>query len=87
MKTKINTMVKSKVSSIDESNLGPVEIIICSMTLDEHEFDHRFIVYIHVIYPIILGLDFTPDFNVGIDWNNQGQLYIHQDHKPLAYSR
>ena len=37
--------------------------------------------------PVILGLDFAQDFRVGIGWKNQGQLYLHQDHKPLTYSK
>ena len=62
-------------------------VVICSITLGAHEFEHKFIVCKHFLHPVILGLDFTQDFRAGIDWNNQGQFYLHQDHKPLTYSR
>ena len=39
----------------------------------------------HLLHPVILGLDIVQHFRVGIGWNNQGQLYLHQDHKLLAY--
>ena len=48
---------------------------------------HKFIVCKYFLCPVILGLDFAQDFRVGIDRKNQGQLYLHQDHKPLTYSK
>ena len=38
------------------------------------------------LHSVILGLAFAKCFRVGIDWNIHGQLYMHQDHKPLTYS-
>ena len=40
-----------------------------------------------LLHPVILGLDFSQDFSVGIDWNNQDQVYLHQDHKALMHSK
>ena len=47
------------------------------------ELEQKFIVWKHLLCPVILKLDFIQDFRVGIDRNEQGQLYLHQDHKPL----
>ena len=46
-----------------------------------------FIARKHLLHQVILGLDFAKDFRVEVYWNNQGQLYLHQNHKPITYSR
>ena len=79
--------VRTKGTSADRSNLGPRGVAICSVTLGAHEFKYRVIVCKHHLCPVILDLDFDQEFMVGIDWNNQGQIHLHQDHKPLTYSR
>ena len=85
LKTKIDINIKAKVSSAEGSNLGPTEVAICSLILGAHEFECKFIVCKHLLCPIILGFDFAQDFRVGMDLNNQGQLYLNQDHKTLTY--
>ena len=52
-----------------------------------HDFEHKFMVCKPLLHPVILGSDFAKDVKVGIDWNIPGQLYLHQDHNPLPYSR
>ena len=79
--------IKPKVSSADRSNLGFTGVAICSLVLDACEFEHRFISCKNLIHLVILGLDFAQDFRVGIDWNRKSQLYLHQDHIPLTYSK
>ena len=63
--------VKVKISSADGSNLGPMGIVVCSLILGAHEFEHKFIVCEHLLHPVILGLDFAHDFTAGLDWSNQ----------------
>ena len=41
----------------------------------------------HLLHTVILGLDFAQNLRVGLDWNNEGQLCLHQDHKFLTYLR
>ena len=79
--------VKSEVISTDGSNLGPIRVVMCSLILGAHEFKHNFIVCKDLFCTVILGLDFSQDFRVEINWSKQGQLYLHQDHKPLTYSK
>ena len=87
LKTKINTKVKAKVRLADRSNLEPTGVGIRSITLGAYKFEHKFIVCKHLLCGVISGLYFTQYFWVGIDWNDQGQLYLHQDHRPITYSR
>ena len=42
-----------------------------------HEFEPKFIVCKH---PLCLDI-------LGLDWKIQGQLYLHEDHIPLTYSK
>ena len=85
--TKIDMNVEYKVTSANESNLVPIGVVICLLKPDTCEFEHKVILSKHLLCPVILGLDFAQDFRVGIDRNNWGQLYLHQDHKPLMYSK
>ena len=85
-KTRINMKIEAN-SLVDGSNIGPVEYVICSLTLGACEFKHKVIACKDVLASVILGLDSTQNFRVGTDSSKQGQLYLHQDHKPLTYSK
>ena len=61
-------------------------MLFCSVTLGTCEFDHKFIVCTNLLCQVILCLDFAQNFRTGIDWNNQGHLCLHQNHKTLVYS-
>ena len=80
IETKTYTKVKAKASLKDRSNLGPSGIVICSVMLGAHEIYHKFIVCENLLCLSVLGLDFPQNVRIGIDWNNQGQLYLCQDH-------
>ena len=80
-----NMNEEAKVSSADGSNLGPTGVVICSLLLGTCE--QKFIVCKNLLHPVISGLGFAQDFRVRIDRNNQDQLYLYQDHKPLTYSK
>ena len=84
---KINTNFKAKVKSAERSNFRPIGVVICFITLGACELEHRCIVCKQLLHQVILGLDFAQDFQVGIVWNNQGQLYLHQNHKWPTYSK
>ena len=48
-------------------------------------FNRKFIVCKNLLPAVIIDLDFGKCFQVGIDWNGSGQLYLHQDYIPLTY--
>ena len=73
-------MSELQLVQLTRSNLGPIGITTCSLILGSHEFEHKFIVCKPLLHPVILGLDFAPDWKVGKGWNDQGHLYLHQDH-------
>ena len=75
------------MSLADGSDLGPIGIILCSFILGAQKLEHKFVECKSLLHPFLLGLDFAPEFRVGMDWNSQGQLYLYQDHKPLTYSK
>ena len=78
--------VQAKVSSADGSYLGPIGTVVYMVILGACEFDNKLVVCKYLLCQVILGLDFAQNFRVQIDWNNQGHLYLHQDHIPLIYS-
>ena len=57
----IDKNFKAKVNSQDGSNLGHIGDVICSVTLGSCEIEHKFLVYKHLLHPVILGLDFAQD--------------------------
>ena len=87
IESKIDTKVRLKAISADGSSLGPLKMTIYSVILGSYEFDHKFMVVCkNVLCSAILGLNLAKIFKAVIDWNSQGQLYLHQDYKPLTHS-
>ena len=78
--------VWEKDSSAEWSDLGPIATAVCSIKLNSLDSHHKFIVCKYPLHSVNLALDFSKGFRIGIDWNSHGQLYLHQDHKPLMYS-
>ena len=42
-KTKVDININAKVRSGDRSNIGPIGVVIYSLILGAHEFEHKFI--------------------------------------------
>ena len=56
-----------KVIGADGNSLSPVGTTICTLEFPRKS-QHQFIVYKHLLRPIILGLDFLHNYQIGIDW-------------------
>ena len=57
LETKKDTNVRATASSADGSNIGPIGIATCSILLDTHDFEHKFIVCKHLLCSVSLELD------------------------------
>ena len=68
---------KHKVNSAGGNSLGPLRTTTCTLEFPK-KFQQQFIVCEHFLYPIILGLDFSHNYLIGIDWFSTNQLYLHQ---------
>ena len=63
---KINLIIKPlKVIIASAATLGPIRIA----SLAEQNFSHNFIVCTKLKHNLILGLDFTQRYKIGIDWD------------------
>ena len=49
-------------------------------------FQQQFIVCEHLICPIILGLDFSHNYLIGIDWFSTNQLHLHKEPQFIVVS-
>ena len=56
------------MTSAEESNLGPLERVLCSVGLGSHTYNHQFICK-NLLCAVILGLDIAKCYRVGVDWN------------------
>ena len=50
------------------------------------KFQWQFIVCKHLLHPIILGLDFSYNYLIGIDWFSTNQLHLHQGPQSIVVS-
>ena len=61
-----------KVNGASGNSLGPLGMTTCTLEFPT-QFQQQFIVCKHLIQPIMLGLDFSHNYLIGID-----QLHLHQ---------
>ena len=66
-----------RVNSTDGNSLGPLGTATCTLEFLTH-FQQQFIICEHLLRPILLGLDFSPNYQIGIDWFSPHQLHLHQ---------
>ena len=78
-KLKIKRNIHVKVTLVDGSNLGQLEMVLYSIKCGSHIFHNHFTVCQNILYAGILGLDFAK-----MSRNGSGWLYSHQGHKPLT---
>ena len=57
-----------KVNGANGNSLGP----------PGKQFQQQFIVCKHLLSPVILGLDFSHNYLIGIDWFSTKQFHLHQ---------
>ena len=58
-----------KVNTAGGATLGPIGIALIEVSIDDHNFVHNFIVCTQLKKHLILGLDFTQRYRIGIDWD------------------
>ena len=56
-----------KVNGANGNSLGPLGMTTCTLEFPKN-FQQQFIVCEHLLCPIILGLDFSHDYLIGINW-------------------
>ena len=66
-----------RVNGADGNSLGPLGTATCTLELPK-KFQQQFIICEHLLRPIILGLYFSHNYQIGIDWFSVHQLHLHQ---------
>ena len=66
-----------KVKGANGNKGGPLGITSCTLEFPK-KFQPQFIVCKHLLWPIILGLDISHNYLIGIDWFSTKQLHLHQ---------
>ena len=56
-----------KANGANGNSLGPLRTTTCTLEFPK-KFQQQFIVCEHLLHPIILGLDFSHNYLLGIDW-------------------
>ena len=65
-----------RVNSTDGNSLGPLGTATCTPEFPK-KFQQQFLICEHMLRPIILGLDFSHNYPIGIDWFSTHQLHLH----------
>ena len=65
------------VNSADSNSLSPLDATMYTLEFPK-KFQQQFIVWEHLLRPIILGLVFSHTYLIGIDWFSTKQLYLYQ---------
>ena len=74
-----------KVNGTDSSSHGPLGTTACTLEFPR-KFQQQFIVCKHWLWPIIVGLDFSHNYLIGIDWLSTEQLHLHQGPQSIVIS-
>ena len=72
-------------SGIDGNSLGPHGTATFTQESPK-KFHQQFIICEHLLRPIILGLDFSHNYQIGIDWFSAHQLHLHQGPQSIVVS-
>ena len=74
-----------KVNGANRNSLVPIGMTTCTLEFPK-KFQQQFIVCKHLLWPVILGLDFSHNYLIGIDWFSSNQLHLHQGLKSIVIS-
>ena len=66
-----------KVNGADSNSLSPLGTTTCTLEFPKM-LEQQFIVCEHLLRPLILGLDFSHNYLIGISWFSTKQLHLHQ---------
>ena len=79
-----------RVNGTDGNSLGLLVLANCTLEFPK-KIQQQFIICEHLLRLIILGLDFSHNYQIGIDWFSVNHLHLHQgpesivvlDHTPF----
>ena len=71
------TIHSYRVNGTDGNSLGPLGTANHTLEFSKM-FQQQFIICEHLLRPIILGLDFSHNCLIGIDWFSANQLHLYQ---------
>ena len=77
LKPKLTHTHIHKVNGAGGNSLSPLGTTICTLEFPR-KCQQQFIVCEHLLWPITLGLDFSHNYMIGIDWFYTKQLHLHQ---------
>ena len=66
-----------RVNGTDGNSLGPLGITTCTLEFPKKS-QQQFIVFEHLLRPIMLDLDFSHNYLIGINCLVENQLHLHQ---------
>ena len=74
-----------RVNGTDGNSLGHPGTANCTLEFPK-KFHQQFLICEHLLRPIILGLDFSHNYQIGIDWFSANQLHLHQGLQSIVVS-
>ena len=75
-----------KVNTASRATLGPIRITPLELIIDDQNFVHNFVVCTKLKQHVILGLDFTQRYRIGLDWDMYGKLFMRCEGNKIATS-
>ena len=72
-----------KVNGTNGNSLGPIRTTTCTLEFPKI-FQQQFIVCQHLLWPVILGPDFSHNYLFGIDWFSTKQLHLHEEPQSIV---
>ena len=68
----LDTRYQPYIKNASGQDMGALEQVTCTFTINSQPFTQSFIVCRHMECPIILGMDFTATNFVGVVWTREG---------------
>ena len=74
---KINLIRKPlKINTVSGVTLTLIWIAPLDLDIEDQNFTHNFIVFTKLKWHLILELDFSQRYKIGIDWDSNGKLFL-----------
>ena len=64
------------VNTDSGTTLGLKDIVPLITNIEEHSFKHKFSICMKLKQPLIIGLNFSQRYKLGVDWDTSGTLYL-----------
>ena len=66
--------------------MEPLGFTSISVQLGKYSFEHDFIVCWNLMQPLILGLDVLSKHRLGINWGQDGKMYLNHGNREIVNS-